>query len=327
MKLLVPQGLGDSVWSMFKIPAIAARHAPDEPIEIRIACWWQCEVETRSLEFMRRFNFVSGAEMYVMPMDGRCGPVHPPDDFVDQRGRYIYIPSGPTDEYPGIDFVAIANGHLERGGRLEDWLPEYPIDWTVTDRFRFTDGELAFADVLAEKGRYAVLYFGPKGGNTTEGHNRGPIWTPHDWAAVANGLHARGLRCVAVGASYDRRYLDEMIDPLEVDGTIAPPIDEDFLGCHEIGQTMAVLRRASVCVSYQSGIGIMSSYFGVPTAIFWRPDGDSINPGTLVSFDETMASAWVRPDMIAEGRHLPCIYGRHGPDYVLGEIDARGWLR
>jgi len=78
-------------------------------------------------------------------------------------------------------------------------------------------------------------------------------------------------------------------------------------------------------ISYQAGVGIVSTYLGTPTAIFWRPYGDSISPQWILSFDERMASAWVPPATIEAGKHLPLIYGRHGIQHIVSEIRRRGW--
>jgi hypothetical protein len=79
-------------------------------------------------------------------------------------------------------------------------------------------------------------------------------------------------------------------------------------------------------VGYPSGIGIVSHYLRVPTVMFWRPDGNSMNADLLVSFSEDMAYAWAYPSWREDKTLLSCFYGRQGVMYLLAEIAARKWL-
>jgi hypothetical protein len=99
----------------------------------------------------------------------------------------------------------------------------------------------------------------------------------------------------------------------------------NLIGKLGIGGTYAIIKRARFTISYQSGIGIFASYLGIPTGIFWRAKGDSLNPECYISFEEAMSSAWVNPKMLASGRHLPLIYGRHHVEYICKEITDRKW--
>ena len=64
----------------------------------------------------------------------------------------------------------------------------------------------------------------------------------------------------------------------------------------------------ALVVSYQSGIGICAHYLGAPTAMWWRPKGDSAAAHAHISFEEAMAHCWTNPAY--RGRYLPLIYGR-----------------
>ncbi|MGH7175312.1 MAG: glycosyltransferase family 9 protein, partial [Minisyncoccia bacterium] len=166
---------------------------------------------------------------------------------------------------------------------------------------------------------YAVFFCSSYGGNGQAGHNRGGIWRPQDWADLGKRVREMGLDIVVVGSEYDHTYYQQQVRPL----TGKPW--HDFIGKWGIGQTFAVIKNAKFVVSYQSGIGIVASYLGVPTAIFWRAKGNSISPDHYISFEEGMASAWTRPDMLAQGKHLPLIYGRHDVNYIVDNITQRGW--
>jgi hypothetical protein len=284
-----------------------------------VACAADGGPEARALEFLSRFDFVDSVSMYPMQTEpGAAGIILLPGPPADEAGYYRYIPDGPTS-LSGIDYVMMPNTPLERGIRLEHWLPELHTNWDVTRRFRFLSDEEYYGEALkARLGGYALFQMGSAAANTYAGHNRGPLWHPGDWHALGLNIEERfGLKIVMVGAEYDRDYVDEILHP--------PKSWIDLVGKCSIGKTFAVVKRAEFAVTYQSGIGILASYFGVPTAIFWRPKGDSVSPDFYVSFEESMASAWVRPDMLSLGKHLPLVYTKCHVTGILEEIERRKW--
>jgi hypothetical protein len=313
MKILVPQGIGDSIWAIHKIQSLAK----NEPIDIRIACWDREHiVETRASDFLKRFKFINSVEPYVVPKNGGAGPVLMPESPVAD-GYYRYLPDGPAD-LPDIDFVMMPNAPLERGIRLENWLPELETNWNIMDDFHFTDKEKELSKSYNESGPYAVFFLGSEASNTYAGHNRSGIWKPEYWIELGNRIKEElKTRIIVVGAFYDKSYYDRYIRE-HVDW-------EDMIGKLEINETFAVTKNARFIISYQAGIGIVTSYFGVPTGIFWRAKGDSIQENFYLSFEEAMASAWANPKMIAENKHMPLIYGKHNVDYIMSEMKERKW--
>lgn len=301
MKFLVPTGIGDSTWALTKAKAIANRLG-DGRVEIKIACDGFDEVQQRALEYVRRFPFVSNAEML------RTGAVLKPGPHTDAKGRYRYLDDGPWRD--GL-FALMPNAPLERGERLETWFPDDRIDWTITRQWANTPAETAFAEnVRQQLGPFAIIYPGPIDGNTSAGHNRGSLWRPEDWVELAELLRGSGMAVVAIGAKYDwsywRHHILHAVKRSDPSGSLV----YNFIGELPIGKTLALIRKATVGIYYQSGLGVWSAYEGIPTAMFWRPEGDSIVPEKYLSFDERMATAWVPLQDLEAGRYLPCIYTR-----------------
>lgn len=317
MNILVPQGIGDSIWALHKVEDIA-RCEGDGVVNILIACFSEtAALEARAVDFISRFSFVNSVKMYEVPRIGQAGAVLLPGWPADSDGYYRYIPDGPTD-LPGVDYVLMPNAPLERGIRLEDWLPQYKTNWDIMDTFEFKSEELAIADEVVSRGEYAVFFLGSLASNTTAGHNRDGIWTPEDWLELGKEIESTlGIRIVLVGASYDELYYQKFIRD-QVNW-------ENLIGKLGIAATFAVTKRARFIISYQSGIGIVSNYFGVPTGIFWRQKGDSVLDKLYVTFEEAMSSAWVNPKIAAENKHMPLIYGRHSRHYIMDQIKERKW--
>ena len=316
MKFLLPQGIGDSVWALHKIEDVAKKLKADS-IEVYLNCSEENETQVRALDFVRRFDFVNSVRM----LPGIS--IHP-TKYLDENGCYNYIPDGPTCFNNEQYYALMPNGHLERGHRLEDWLPEFEINWNIMNHFKISSKEAEFGEtVKTALGGYAVFYLGPLAGNMFDGHNRDSLWTPQDWVDLGKQIKlALGIEIVIVGAPYDWQYYSAFVKPLLHTQTV---LCTELISRTSIGELYALTSRARFVISYQSGVGIVSSYMGVPTGIFWRPKGNSISPNCYLSFEEEMASAWVNPQMIAAGKHLPLIYYRHGVDYIMEQILKRGW--
>jgi ADP-heptose:LPS heptosyltransferase len=309
----VPNGIGDTLWVLHKIRHVAA----GRPIDLVLCGDPAREVDRRSLPFLDRFPFVRSSRVLDLPI---LDAGQDDDDRKnDGRGRWRYLPDG---ERNGAHYL-VPNAVLEQGRRLEEWLPEFPVDWDVVKEFDWRGTERG-DDIGRALGPYACFYLGPEAGNVDEGHNRGFLWEPRDWIALGKAVVDRGLKIVLVGASYDRSYWETYCKRgVEEAGMVWL----DMLGRLEIGETMALIRRARFFVSYQCGLGIFAHYLGQKVAMWWRPDGNSIHPKRLVAFDEAMAHSWTNPKIVATGAYLPLVYTRQTVADIVAEIDARGWCK
>lgn len=315
MKILLPQGIGDSIWALHKVESFAKKH--NTSIEILLNCQsLSVPAQSRALEFIRRMKCVTSADMYVTP----DGTLLKPGPVADYRGFFRYVDDGATN-FTGVDFVMIPNSALEKGVRLEDWLPEYDVDWDFAKKnILFSEQERELAEsFVRETGPFIAVYMSSMGSNTFSGHNRGPIWTPDMWLELGRRLKTRyGLPLVVFGAEYDRDYYEALIAPrcdwVNVIGRWPSFMD-----------TLAVLLKSRFFVAYQAGIAMVPSYLGLRTLIFWRPHGDSLLPNAYVSCDEKMATAWVKPSVLERGDYIPAFYGRHDIDWIMNEFETRGW--
>src|SRR5580765_5010528 len=316
MKFLLPTGIGDSVWALHKIQAIRDKLDPGGPIDVSLVGSTD-KVDSRALDFVRRFSFVNMVDMKPFSLQAYGPRVHP-------DGTYNYIEDGDYTFDDEHYIVLVPNRTLEQGIRLENWLPHYPIRWDIFRDFNIDVIERVHAaDVQQKIGEFVVFYPGPLAGNTVEGHNRGPIWKPEDCVELGRRIHKEfGLQILVVGASYDLAYFNSMLEPL-LKGH--ERYWTSIIGKTNLGELWAITDRAKFVVSYQAGVGIISTYRKTPTAIFWRQHGDSISSSHYLSFDEKMASAWVPPDILKAGTHLPLYYGKDSVESILNEVRTRGW--
>jgi hypothetical protein len=318
------QGWGDSLWALPKLQAIASAHE-SRTVDLKVAVWNKDEAETRAIEMLRRISIVDSVELYSMPRDGRPSACLLQGDPAGEDGIYRYIPDGPTDEYPGVDYVAIANRALDRGVRLEDWLPEYATNWSVFDGLRTSAVERIYAHAtemsISSGSGYVVMFHSSIAGNTHSGWNRDALWKPRQWVDLARGLHdALGVSIISIGASWDRDYWEVLrSDP----ATAGMAYWRSLIGQLTIGQTLAVIQRARAVYSYPSGIGVVSHYLRRPTCFFWRHHGDPIDLRANVSPADAMATAWTYPDTGDE--YLPAWYGETTVDQIVEHSVKAGW--
>jgi len=306
--IAVPPGIGDALWSLTKVPSLREKHHKKMQIVV-------CDTALRrSHEFLEAFDFVDSVVYAPFPL-------HPPCK-ISAEGPYTYQNS--RFGFEKYDLLLIANGHLERGHRLENWFTEIETDFTIGSRWIFDHQHVATASKFKEQfGDYAVFYLGPQKGNTKFGHNRDSLWKLSDWIKLAEMfINKYGLHILVVGAPYDKSYSNMFF------ASLPPSLKEkttDLVGLTPIGLTYSYIVFSKCVISYQSGIGIFSVYLGIPTVLWWRPYGNSLASFRFISFKEEMATAWA-PPWTLKNTYLPQIYGKSDPQSLMLEIEKRGWL-
>ena len=303
MQIAVPPGIGDGVWALMKVQSILNAEGYD--VATVAVCTGGPQ---RSDEFLRRFSFVR--DVWYCPFS--CTEA----EFWTEDGVYNYAPSQ-REWHNQFHWLLVPNQHLEYGRRLDKWLPEYDTNWQIAEEYEFTAEETDYANRLRKRiGPFCVFYLGPENGNSegsNAGHNRGALWTLSDWGQCYDWARSAGFEVVVVGADYDR-LMWERVKPFMPDA-------HDAIGRWNISKTFAVIKQADFCLSYQSGIGIFATLMNVPTAIFWREHGNSIQSDRYVSFSEDMATAWVPPTH-GPSDFAPLIYGRHHAEHAIESLSG-----
>lgn len=287
LKVALAPGIGDSLWACTKIPALLEAEGCKKAYVYIPAC-----EPRRSKEFLDRFSFISNSEYKPFSINV---PPHVNDD-----GTYCYVESQ-KNWHRQFDWVLCCNGHLERGERLETWLPEIPTCWNLASHWRFSGSEIAWGKQFHNA---VLFYLGPDA--ISSGHNRDHRWRPEDWFALAEEVRKLGLRVVVVGAIYDMGYYARY-GYAEGLGK-----HECLIGKTDIGELYSACLQSKAVVAYQSGVAIWSVFLGANVVSWWRAHGDSLDPDTYISFNEQMAHCWTPPGTMESGRYLPLIYGKTG---------------
>lgn len=200
-------------------------------------------------------------------------------------------PKGPQLKYSHFnkdDFYLCCNHHLERGQRLEEWLPDletsYLMDYTTSDSdqneaFRVLQGVTEDDLVIGLYGScYSVL-------------RHWNFWQPDTWALFADYLNLNAKRnvvFVVVGASFDLDLGQKMITELEGMTLTHRNCIGKSLGC-----VVEVMKRMDAFFSFPSGLGVLSSSLNIPTMFFYPPHLDK------------MKNAWASPEAIETKRYVP----------------------
>lgn len=305
----LPNGIGDVMWALTKIRSVAG----GEPIDVTLSGDPGREADHRAVPFLKRFPFVRSVRVSDVPV-----LLDKKDDPTDAQGRYRYHPDGLDGAYHYL----VPNATLERGQRLEEWLPQFPTDYDVIREMSFEGTERG---TLLAQGLhpFVAFYLGPEAGHCDEGHNRGWLWEPRHWQELGRALQEEhGLKVAVVGADYDRSFWEKYVRPgVEKEGLHWL----DLIGKLEIGETFAFLKGAKALVSYQCGLAIVLHYLGGNVVVWWRPDGDSCHGSRKVCFDNNMRNAWVRPGW--EKKYIGCLYKQETVGDILGAMEEREWLK
>jgi ADP-heptose:LPS heptosyltransferase len=307
LTFVLPNGIGDCIWALLKIKAIAG----NRPIDIILSGDPRHEVGNRAVPFLKRFPFIKGVRVSDVPI------LVNKEQPTNSRGRYVYEADGRKGDY----YFLVPNTTLEAGRRIEDWMKEYPIDYDVVRDFDWTNTERG-GSIGRGMAPFVAFYLGPESGHTTEGHNRDWLWEPKHWVELGRMFRERGHTVCVIGANYDRSFWERYVR----DGVgEAGQNWIDLIGQLEIGETFALLKEAKCLISYQCGLGIVNHYFGGKSVMWWRPDGNSCHGERMVSFDNQMKDAWIRPGF--EKNYIGLLYLNESPGDIMAEIDRRGWLK
>ncbi|MGN6438400.1 MAG: hypothetical protein ACTHMM_17790 [Agriterribacter sp.] len=178
-------------------------------------------------------------------------------------------------------FYLSCNAWLERGKRIEAFLPDLPTsflinyDTTVTDKLR--------AEYLVAEKKHIGIY-----GSSYSSQRSWGFWDEHGWHELIKLFHRQNpeLVFVIIGASFDEDLAGRLMQLLLQDGipfinTIGEPLSV----------VIEILKRLSYFVGFPSGLSILNETLGM--------DGFMFYPKNLIH----MMNAWADPARIESGQY------------------------
>ena len=211
-------------------------------------------------------------------------------DFVDEAAFHRFVPDRGALEHgigrlPDGTPILWPNTVVDRGQRLESWLPELACDLS------FPVKTTPFAG-----GPRTVLYV------SSEGINR--AWMSHlprgYWYDVIAALNAAVGRVTIIGAKWDAAFFERFMRE-------APPgLDvESLMGRTDLMEVADILKTARFFVGVISGMTILANHFRTPCVALY--------PTAHV---DAFTRAWVAP----EAPYWPIRVDRVPPAEALAEL-------
>lgn len=188
------------------------------------------------------------------------------------------------------------NYHLERGRRLEEWLPDLPCEFHYEIKTQPLD--LVRADRLLEGmarpvwGISAASYRGSEAWKT---------WGYPEWSRFLKAFLAEtGGSVLLLGG-----FWDDLTASLSDDGY------KDIVGKTSIGSTVELLKQLDGYIGFSSGLGVIRTVLKKPVFMLW-PD-----------HQVELSTSWAPPAMLEDQSYMTSLW--RDPDLVLKQV--KRWLR
>lgn len=234
----VPCGIGDAVWLYAKLAGLSSLTGRQVYLSIPDA---EPRRGHQLLEILPNVQFAGYETGWAHwdVMQQALPPTATLEDFTPGKWQALQV-----------------NSWLEAGNALADWLPwlgtEYHFKMSITAEER----KIAAACVEPLPKPYVVAYVSNR--DKAKYHDWA-LWRQAEWVEMlTQAFPERAI--VLVGAEYDRDFTQDVAVALTNQGAHV----RTCLG-RPLGAVIELIRKASYCVSYPSGIGILAGVVRTPT--------------------------------------------------------------
>jgi hypothetical protein len=295
LRVSLPLGIGDCHWACQKLRALGELEG--RPVHAYV----NESPSHASVGFLELVPFIQKAicsPLSVYDVWNEMPPNHRDPRWSDRAT---------ARNWGSFDYVVVANGHLERGERIETFFPDVGTDYTYDLNIKDEDRQYV-------RNRWGVdrtlLYLSGAGPNW--GFHRN-WWKPEHWVEVVSMINGQGEIPLLVGANTfdDCRYFEIVEEKLKAAGVKY----DSAISFTTIPQYCALIQDASAWVGLNSGGGIVSAMQHTPTIMFWS---DSNYPGVsdpgnkTVPLHTNMRTSWLNDAQLKTYRTLS--YG--DPDFT-----------
>lgn len=245
LKILTPAGIGDTYWSMTKLPGLL--RSLGRGGEVADLYVQDSGGPKRTEPFVRTLPSVHAAGYKWLPA------AHPLFHEAYMRdARTVF------KDVLDVDYFVAYNGVMRFGKRLEDVDPAFGVDWWP--KMFVSKEALAMQARLEALGPYVVVYIVNSG---MYRHWLSEFPLAHIREVVNAIAKEFGLKVVVVGASWDKGSGGEQMASLE-------PAWINLTDQTTYDQLHGVLRGASLVFGWPSGLSILGPVLRKPTMMFWN---------------------------------------------------------
>jgi hypothetical protein len=180
------------------------------------------------------------------------------------------------------DFLLEINTHLEKGRRIEDFLPDLEIVWQPP----WVTTEVC--DDLPESEIYIGIYCAAYSIQRLWG-----FWDEKGWFELINMIHKErpNAMFVMIGAQWDAPLAAKVMELMK-DNNIP---HHNTVGLN-LGYVLQLLRRLNYFIAFPSGLPILNESLGKNTFMFY--------PTSLIN----MMEAWAKPERIANYNYIAQLF-------------------
>lgn len=241
LHIRVPAGIGDISWSYSKVANLG------EELNIQISA----DNPKRSLD-------------YVKLLPGTVKVEYTTENFHDIADNSIPHTTKKQDflDVARKTFVNFSpNRYLEKGYRLETWIPEIETDFHYKMNL-FDEKDNIVSGLTKTPTRYIGIY---TSSYQNVVHWNG--WHLSEWASAINKINSELPKVVflLLGAQYDMPFADDLSK------LIRPIPHINLAGKTSCNMVMRIISILSYLISYPSGLAVMANVLHTPVMMFYPP--------------------------------------------------------
>lgn len=251
--ILLPPGIGDSYWSLIKLPALIKREKIGIP-DIFVACNKEKKYNghKRAFPFIEMFPYVHSTGISLSTEEKTDKKIW--KEAYGEEGRTIFR------NVLNCDYFVSYNGHLRIGKSMKEIDPDLDCSWNP--KMFVSLEQISFQKMCQDQfGKYIVFYF-IFGGTYCYWTQEFPI--KNIVGFVKKVINQTGCTPVFAGAVWDGE--DNPLNEIKRNF----PNAIDMVGKTSVQQLFGLLKGSEMVVGYPSGLTILSASMGVKTLTIWN---------------------------------------------------------
>ena len=241
--ILLPPGIGDSYWSIVKLPGFMANELKVDAVDLYVS---DPDDKQRSLEWIRKIPWASAA--------GYVRHAVTSSEFREAymtNGRYLF------EKVVGCDYFMAFNGVMRFGADIDKVEPAWGAEW-IPKMFRSKAEQKAESLFRDRFGPYVVAYF-IDAGMYKKWLDELPVGKI---AETLRRIKETGFEVVFMGAGWDAGGLPSILA-----GAVG---GVDLCGQTSIDEMFGLLRGSRGVIGWPAGNTIMATVLGKETLLFWN---------------------------------------------------------